>query len=76
MVSSCHFCKKIENLPYKCNYCNNFFCYDHRLVSNHLCPYYSKDKTNIYSKQSRYIKIFYKFYIEELKLQKKKYYIY
>lgn len=52
MVTQCYFCKKIENIPYKCSYCNNQFCYDHRIMSNHQCPFYSKDE-NIYSRSTK-----------------------
>ncbi len=35
----CHFCgQEKEGLPFKCNYCGEFFCGDHRLPENHACP--------------------------------------
>jgi Zn-dependent protease len=33
----CEICGKEENLPFKCNYCNNVFCNLHRLPINHSC---------------------------------------
>lgn len=35
----CHFCgQKKEGLPFRCNYCGEFFCGEHRLPENHACP--------------------------------------
>jgi Zn-dependent protease len=35
----CHFCgQKKEGLPFRCNYCGESFCGDHRLPENHACP--------------------------------------
>jgi Zn-dependent protease len=35
----CHFCEQDkEGLPFRCNYCGNYFCSDHRLPENHACP--------------------------------------
>ena len=35
----CHFCGQVkEGLPFKCNYCGELFCGDHRLPENHACP--------------------------------------
>jgi len=35
----CHFCDlDREGLPFKCNYCGEMFCVDHRLPENHACP--------------------------------------
>lgn len=35
----CHFCgQEKEGLPFKCNYCGELFCADHRLPENHACP--------------------------------------
>jgi Zn-dependent protease len=35
----CHFCGlKKEGLPFRCNYCGESFCPDHRLPENHACP--------------------------------------
>lgn len=35
----CHFCGKEESgLPFRCNYCGETFCSEHRLPENHACP--------------------------------------
>ncbi len=35
----CHYCEQEkEGLPFRCNYCGNFFCSEHRLPENHSCP--------------------------------------
>ena len=33
----CKICGYEENLPFECRYCNDFFCYSHRLPHNHAC---------------------------------------
>ena len=36
---NCHFCGRgVEGLPFRCNYCGNSFCGEHRLPENHACP--------------------------------------
>ena len=37
----CSYCDKMENLPFKCNYCKEFFCSDHRNPIVHSCPFLS-----------------------------------
>ncbi|MDX1611739.1 MAG: rhomboid family intramembrane serine protease [Candidatus Thermoplasmatota archaeon] len=34
----CHVCGKDEQMPYRCSYCGNPHCSDHRLPEAHLCP--------------------------------------
>ena len=35
----CHYCGVAkEGLPFRCNYCGEFFCGEHRLPENHACP--------------------------------------
>jgi len=34
----CQLCKKAVDLPFRCSYCGQFFCDDHRLPEQHLCP--------------------------------------
>jgi Zn-dependent protease len=34
----CHKCQKDVFLPFKCPYCGNYFCSEHRLPENHECP--------------------------------------
>ena len=33
----CIICGKIELLPFKCSYCKNIYCGEHRLPENHNC---------------------------------------
>jgi len=37
-LGTCAFCKREVVLPFKCNYCGQTFCDEHRLPENHLCP--------------------------------------
>ena len=34
----CQLCKEEVFLPYKCSYCGQYFCDDHRLPEQHQCP--------------------------------------
>jgi hypothetical protein len=34
---NCAFCDKPEMLPFKCPYCEQEFCSEHRLPENHKC---------------------------------------
>jgi len=34
----CHYCGRDEPLPFRCQYCQGFFCSEHRLPENHACP--------------------------------------
>jgi len=34
----CALCKKEAYLPYLCSYCGQYFCDDHRLPEQHMCP--------------------------------------
>lgn len=36
-MSECHICKKTEVLPFKCKFCKQYFCSEHRLPENHEC---------------------------------------
>ena len=38
MTSSCKICGQSDDLHYRCNYCNQTFCADHRLPEQHDCP--------------------------------------
>lgn len=38
----CGICGRQEELPFKCRYCNGFFCSDHRLPPNHDCMFLSE----------------------------------
>lgn len=35
----CYFCDKIDNLPFRCNYCKEYFCGDHRNPMIHSCAF-------------------------------------
>ena len=37
ITGRCYFCDEKVSMPYKCKYCNNLFCDDHRLPENHDC---------------------------------------
>ena len=38
-ILDCHQCgKSVDGLPFRCNYCGNLFCGEHRLPENHACP--------------------------------------
>ena len=38
-VNYCSFCKKpIDGIPFKCSYCGQLFCPEHRLPEAHNCP--------------------------------------
>lgn len=57
----CHFCQQEKpGLPFRCNYCGNYFCDDHRLPENHACPRVGGPKQPGYSKvptlEERYAK--------------------
>lgn len=36
-MTMCYFCNQEVELPYQCNYCNQIFCFQHRLPPNHDC---------------------------------------
>jgi ADP-ribose pyrophosphatase YjhB (NUDIX family) len=35
--SKCYYCGKEELIPFKCNYCGDYFCAEHRLPEMHNC---------------------------------------
>jgi len=37
-MPKCEYCGKEVELPFKCNFCGNYFCLEHRLPENHNCP--------------------------------------
>jgi len=37
-TAKCQNCGKKVVLPFKCPYCNGYFCAEHRLPENHACP--------------------------------------
>jgi Zn-dependent protease len=57
----CHYCEQYKpGLPFRCNFCGNYFCSDHRLPENHACPRVGGPKQPGYSEvpslQERYAK--------------------
>lgn len=36
----CQYCEKDVDLPFKCSFCNQYYCTEHRLPENHECPEY------------------------------------
>ena len=36
-MPNCQICKKVVQIPFVCNYCNEIFCVEHRLPENHAC---------------------------------------
>jgi len=47
---SCTLCGKVENMPFKCNFCKEQFCIEHRNPINHSCPFvneYKKKRQNM-----------------------------
>jgi len=38
----CQYCEKDVVLPFKCRFCNQYYCTEHRLPENHECPEYWK----------------------------------
>jgi Zn-dependent protease len=42
---NCHQCNTEVYMPFRCPYCGNFFCAQHRLPENHNCPEIWKAKT-------------------------------
>ena len=47
-ANKCSLCDKVENLPFRCNYCKEHFCSDHRNPIIHSCPFLSS-----YNKKSQ-----------------------
>ena len=42
----CYICGIAENIPFKCNYCKEYFCSTHRNPINHSCQF-----VNVYKKK-------------------------
>lgn len=36
-MNRCSYCGKEVDLPFRCNYCGNYFCSEHRLPPTHNC---------------------------------------
>ncbi|HXQ92178.1 MAG TPA: AN1-type zinc finger domain-containing protein [Nitrososphaerales archaeon] len=51
----CHFCDEVKDgLPFRCNYCGESFCGEHRLPENHACPRVGGPKQPGYAQVRRY----------------------
>ncbi|UCE44535.1 MAG: hypothetical protein JSV57_01925 [Candidatus Bathyarchaeota archaeon] len=37
-IGRCEYCGEEATLPFRCPYCNRYFCPEHRLPENHSCP--------------------------------------
>lgn len=44
LAVKCQYCNKEVALPFKCPFCNQFHCSEHRLPENHKCPEYWRAK--------------------------------
>jgi Zn-dependent protease len=44
----CYVCGKTESIPFRCNYCKEYFCNNHRNPINHSCPF-----VNLYKKKKQ-----------------------
>jgi len=44
LAVKCHYCNKGVALPFKCPFCNQYHCSEHRLPENHKCPEYWRAK--------------------------------
>lgn len=47
-IIRCTLCAKIESLPFKCNYCKDYFCGNHRNPIRHSCPFVNDYKLKSY----------------------------
>lgn len=36
-MSVCSYCGNPESIPFRCKFCNEYFCADHHLPENHEC---------------------------------------
>ncbi len=52
----CKICGYDENLPFRCKYCREFFCFTHRLAQNHACNYSNLQYANNHEKKSNLLK--------------------
>jgi len=44
LAVKCQYCNKGVALPFKCPFCNQYHCSEHRLPENHKCPEYWRAK--------------------------------
>ncbi len=43
-VIECYVCGTVESIPFKCNYCKEYFCSNHRIPVNHSCAFVNSYK--------------------------------
>jgi Zn-dependent protease len=43
-IIECFVCGKAESIPFRCNYCKEYFCGNHRNPINHSCPFVNSYK--------------------------------
>lgn len=49
-IIECYLCGAMESIPFRCNYCREYFCSTHRNPINHSCPFindYKKKRQNL-----------------------------
>lgn len=44
---NCHYCKQLDFLPFRCEYCHNTYCSNHRTLDSHSCPGKAKFETGV-----------------------------
>ena len=56
-VIECYVCGAAESIPFKCNYCKEYFCSNHRNPINHSCPFvnsYNKKRQDMLHNNQNY----------------------
>ncbi len=56
-VIECYLCGTAESIPFRCNYCKEYFCSNHRNPINHSCPFvntYKKKRQDMIDGNSYY----------------------
>ncbi len=56
-VIECYVCGTAESIPFKCNYCKEYFCSNHRNPINHSCPFvaaYNKKRQDVLHNNQNY----------------------
>ncbi len=56
-VIECYVCGTAESIPFKCNYCKEYFCSNHRNPINHSCPFvnaYNKKRQDMLHNNQKY----------------------
>lgn len=53
----CQVCDKEVDLPFRCSYCQGYFCIDHKLPENHQCPDLPKEPLFWYLKKQKFAEL-------------------